>query len=672
MSAQPPVVVDFETKAIARRPKYPPEPVGVAIAGAVPGLEPLRRNLGGKLRGAGVYLAWGHPTGNNCSRADALRVLRDVWRSPDGVCFHHGKFDVDVAREHLGLALPPEDRVHDTSFLAFLSNPDRANLKLEQIAADELKIKSWKAGKLQEWVLANVKGTKKSDWAAHIAEAPAGLAGQRAVGDAEATARLFARLSKDVRARGMWDAYRREQRLMPALLESERRGIRVALGRMERDLALYEYLLGRCDGLIRKRLRAPHLDVDKREQMADALDRARMVSEWQVSAAGRRLTNKKVIHATVKDKKFISLLAYRSALATSVRTFMRPWTLQARESGGYIYTQWNQVRSDWGGDAGARTGRLSSSPNWQNIPIYTRSVLILPKLLESGYLKELMCPELFRKFSWARDASFTVEMADKSRRSFPFACPLPMMKGYVLPYEKDHVLIERDYSQQEFRILAHYEDGPLLAKYRENPRMDVHDAARDLIQEMTGTLLDRRPVKDVGFSLIYGMGNDELARKVERSKEEARELKAMYLGAMPGLKALQYSIKVKAANNEPIRTWGGREYFCEPPSYSKKFKRWMSYEYKLINRLIQGSAADCTKEGTARYEELPESKRGGGLFLMTVHDSTVNSAPRGSWEKADRALKEAMESVEFDVPMLTDGKVGRRNLAELAKVKDLT
>jgi DNA polymerase I-like protein with 3'-5' exonuclease and polymerase domains len=651
-----PAVVDFETKAIARRPEYPPAPVGAAVV--FPGER-------------GAYLAWGHPTGNNCSKADAVRVLRRAWREPGGVCFHNGKFDLDVAREHLGLALPPEDRAHDTIFLAFLANPDRSRLGLQQVAEDELKIKNWKEGRLQEWILANVPGAKKSDWAAHIAEAPARLAGVRAVGDAEAAARLFSRLSKDVRARGMWGAYRREQRLMPALLESERRGIRVALGRMERDLALYEFLLERCDGLIRKRLRAPHLDVDKREQVADALDRARMVSQWQVSAAGRRLTNKKVIHATVKDKRFISLLAYRSALATSVRTFMRPWVLQARESGGYIYTQWNQVRSDYHGDpVGARTGRLSSSPNWQNIPIYTRSVLILPKLLESGYLKGLMCPELFSKFPWARDASFTVEMADRSRRSFPFACPLPMMKGYVLPYEKDHVLIERDYSQQEFRILAHYEDGPLLARYREDPRMDVHDAARDLIREMTGTLLDRRPVKDVGFSLIYGMGNDELARKVGRSKEEARELKAMYLGAMPGLKTLQYSIKLKAAASEPIRTWGGREYFCEPPSYSKKFERWMSYEYKLINRLIQGSAADCTKEGIARYGELPESRRGGGLFLMTVHDSTVNSAPRKSWRMADGALKEAMESVEFDVPMLTDGKVGRRNLAELAKVKD--
>jgi DNA polymerase I-like protein with 3'-5' exonuclease and polymerase domains len=167
----------------------------------------------------------------------------------------------------------------------------------------------------------------------------------RAVGDAEATRRLFLKLHPQVSKRGMLGAYEREQRILPALLESERRGIRVDIRLMERDLAFYEHLLQRCDQIIREKLRAPNLDVDKREEMADALDAAGMVEQWQVSAAGKRLTNKKVINARIKDKGFIGLLAYRSALATSVRTFMRPWVAQARESGGYIYTTWNQVRS---------------------------------------------------------------------------------------------------------------------------------------------------------------------------------------------------------------------------------------------------------------------------------------------------------------------------------------
>lgn len=657
MSAEP-VTVDFETERIEGRPKYPPRPVSAAI------VEPGQR---------GRFFSWGHPTGNNCTKQDAVRHLQRAWKNAGGVCFHGGKFDQEVAHAHLALPYLPEDRAHDTMFLAFLSNPDRRNLKLQEIATEELKLKAWKEGKLKEWILKNVRPQKPSEWNAYISQAPGTVVEPRAVGDAEATARLFKKLSAEVRKRGMWDAYRREQRLQPALMESERRGVRVNVAKMQRDLKLYEFLLEKTDRLIRKLLKSPGLDVDKREQMADALEKAGFIEGWQYSSNGKRLTNKKVIQATIKDskKQFIGLLSFRSALATSVRTFLRPWTAQALETGGYIFTQWNQVRSDWGGDpSGARTGRISSSPNWQNIPIYTRSVLILPKLIESGYMRQIMDDETRRLFPWAWRMKFTVEMADKSRKEYPHACPLPMMKGYVLPFEDDDVLIERDYSQQEFRILAHYEDGPLMAKYLENPFMDVHDGARDLIHQQTGTMLDRRPVKDVGFSLIYGMGNDELARKIERDVKAAKELKAMYLNAMPGLKDLQRSIKESAAKGEPIVTWGGRQYHCEEPSYSKKFKRWMTYEYKLINRLIQGSAADCTKEGTARYHELPASKRHGGRFHMTVHDSTVNSAPRRCWEKADRALRDCMESVEFDVRMLTDGKVGFKNLGELVKIKD--
>jgi hypothetical protein len=68
-----PSIVDFETHAIGRRPKYPPEPVGVAIA--LPGR---------KAR----YLAWGHPVGNNCTeeQAQARAQVGEALRQPGGQC----------------------------------------------------------------------------------------------------------------------------------------------------------------------------------------------------------------------------------------------------------------------------------------------------------------------------------------------------------------------------------------------------------------------------------------------------------------------------------------------------------------------------------------------------------------------------------------------------------
>ena len=78
---RPPAVttVDFETMPIQPRPEYPPVPVGVSI----------KRPSDKKPH----YFAWGHLNGgNNCSKADAMRALKDVWRS-DTLLFHHAQFE---------------------------------------------------------------------------------------------------------------------------------------------------------------------------------------------------------------------------------------------------------------------------------------------------------------------------------------------------------------------------------------------------------------------------------------------------------------------------------------------------------------------------------------------------------------------------------------------------
>ena len=147
------VAVDFETEAIARRPRYPPRPVGVAIA--VPGRAP-------------EYLAWGHPIGNNCAKADATRRLKALWRSSAPLVFHNSKFDLDVAEAHLGLALPSWRRCHDTLFLAFLDDPLRRDLSLAGLVVDVLKRSArFKDGALRDWVLANVPEAKRrpAEWA---------------------------------------------------------------------------------------------------------------------------------------------------------------------------------------------------------------------------------------------------------------------------------------------------------------------------------------------------------------------------------------------------------------------------------------------------------------------------------------------------------------------------
>jgi DNA polymerase I-like protein with 3'-5' exonuclease and polymerase domains len=306
---------------------------------------------------------------------------------------------------------------------------------------------------------------------------------------------------------------------------------------------------------------------------------------------------------------------------------MEPWLRSAAATGGLVYTFWSSTRThgEAAASAGASTGRLASTPNLQNIP----------KRRET----------LFR------------DRAHPDLPPAPLPLPaLPRIRSYVVPRRPGHVLIDRDYSQHELRILAHYEAGALLDAYLERPWLDFHANAQRMINAALGTSWGRRPVKNAGFGLLYGMGVGTMAAKNRITVDEARELKAAYLARFPGLRALYQEMRRRAALEEPIRTWGSRLYYCEAPRVVKG--RLRRFDYKMLNLLIQGSAADLTKEAIIRYEE---RRRGDELLLLTVHDELLASVPRRALAPAMARLRDAMEFDALDVPMLSEGKYSVRS-----------
>lgn len=237
---------------------------------------------------------------------------------------------------------------------------------------------------------------------------------------------------------------------------------------------------------------------------------------------------------------------------------------------------------------------------------------------------------------------------------------LPQVRLYLRP-DKGQLWGKRDYSQQEIRMLGHFEGAVLLQKYQEDTAMDVHMVAADLVFTMYPVFKSkydrkfmRKVMKTIGFGLLYGMGLAALAEKLGISVQEAGDLKKAYLSIFPGLKALQDDLKEIARDGDTYRTWGGRLYSCEPPVYSQKYGRLQTFEYKMLNYLIQGSSADCTKEAIIRYHDV----RKDGRFLITVHDEINISAPAKAMKSEMKILREAMASIETDVFMLSDGATG--------------
>jgi DNA polymerase I-like protein with 3'-5' exonuclease and polymerase domains len=607
--------VDFETDKIEEMP-FPPKPVGVAI------------HREGEKRGR--YLRWGHRGGgNNCTKEQAARELKDTYDECH-VSYHNAPFDIDVGSTHLKLKRPKSFGC--TMTLGFLNDPRAESLGLKEQADALLNIRPKEQDKLRQWILEHILAAKKKpkEWGAYIAEAPGNMVEPYAIGDISRTDRLERFLLPRIIRTGMADAYQRELRLMPVLLKMTHKGLPIARKKLERDLETWEKDEVKRDEWIRRRLRAPGLDIDKDRQLAAALDRAGVMGSWIMTSGGKSgIPQKSVampaLKVTLNDRELFTALQRRSIMSTYMNTFARNW-LRLSEPDGHLHVTFNGTRRDRGDGGkmgGTRTGRLSCS-----------------------YLQN------------------TPKPSDLTR-----ALGLPNMRSYIVP-ETGMVIFVRDYDQQEFRIFAHFEDADAREKYLEDPHLDFHDMAgtgvnRILASSNKASLLklplERKPIKNLGFGILYGQGLGLTAERMEVDVKTAKLIRDIYFTMLPGIKTLQQELMDRGHKNEPIKTWGGRVYYVEPGKFING--RFMDFSYKLLNLLIQGSAAECTKEGMIRADNA------GVDLRLQVHDELLAMAARGD-KRAMAQLREAMESIEFDVPMLSSAKQSRESWGELEKFKE--
>lgn len=610
-----PITLDFETQAIIGNPIiHPPLPVGVAIW--IPGESP-------------EYLAWGHPTDNNCTKAEAEEKLARIMAGTTPILFHNAGFDLSVMRhfDSIRYTVFDPDRVHDTMYLLFLADPYAATLSLKPSADRYLGMAATEQDLLYQWILLNVPGATAKSAGAYISRAPGSLVAGYAIGDVVRTRKLFDLLHARITEKGMVTAYDRERRLFPLVLDGTRRGIRIDRDTLGVDTEAYTRQLSLCEDRLESCLGLSAGDLDDDKLLADALERTGAVTEWVLTPkSGKRSMSKD--NLKISDLKIKILMDYRSGLSTCLQTFMRPWLEMSRHD-GRLHPNWNQVKQyrEGGGLKGTQTGRLSSdSPNFQNVP---------------------------------------TDFVDSAGNPLPVpegCLPYPFLRRYCLP-EQGHVWLKRDFSSQEIRILAHFEDGSLCEAYRANPQLDPHQMAIDLINQMIGVLYVRKDVKITGFSIIYGSGVKGLSGQLQRPEDQARAIKEAYLAAMPGVRDLMRDVQGRGRSGQCIRTWGGRIYFAEP-SKTVDGRVW-DFSYKLLNYLIQGSAADQTKEALCQWRER-SGQSPDSIFLATVHDEINLSAPQESWKEDMKFLRECMNADRFDVPMLSEGFFGP-NWSDLEK-----
>jgi DNA polymerase-1 len=563
---------------------------------------------------------------------------------------------LDVARCYFGLRPRQFD---DTIFLAFLNDPYERELKLKPLAHKHLNMPPEEQSRLRDWLLENEPALRSKNqhgkWGEYICRAPGELVGKYANGDTRRTKGLYEHLYPKIVERGMRAAYERELAVAPIVLGMEQSGVRVSRKRLKEALRVFEKLDALLVQRIHRRLGvskygqplAKEFNVDSGKQLGAALLRAGKLSAVVKTPKGQQSTKIDILRKTCTDKKLLDLLAVHSVCRKYISSFIKPWLEQSEVTGGRINPRFNQVPNDGGG--GARSGRFSSSdPNLQNVPTdveesQNRDTLLL--------LQKWLADEFNYQFLGLRD--------------------------FIVP-DEGMVMICCDYSQQELRFLAHFEDGILAEAYNKDPNMDVHDFVRLLILKEIGIDFPRKHVKITVFGIVYGMGVEKLAARLEIDVGTAKKLRDAVLQAIPGIRGLMKYLKRLAEDDKPLITWGGRQYYCEPPRMVKLINKHtgkpiydefgepvyksIDFAYKMLNYLIQPSAADCTKQGMINvHEDVGDKCR----IAVQVHDELMVMAPS---RKYGPRIARAMCDIKLKVPMLAEPKYSEESWARIKKL----
>ena len=207
------------------------------------------------------------------------------------------------------------------------------------------------------------------------------------------------------------------------------------------------------------------------------------------------------------------------------------------------------------------------------------------------------------------------------------------MRSLFLP-EEGMMLAAMDYSQIEAVLLAHFAQGPQAEWFREQMRAgaDLHN----IVMGMTG-ITYRPVVKTFNYGCIYGMGwqtamekNYVLFEKLARGEGKdiesfTKEIYYNYHKKFPVVKDTMAWAQDIARAHGYIDTMGGRRLHKPTPQYDPVTGKINDYLYKMLNKLIQGTAADILKQALITADE-------AGIYdvltlHLLVHDEQVNSVP---------------------------------------------
>ena len=582
--------------------------------------------------------------------------------------FHNAMYDVCWIRSATGDM--PQGALLDTMIAASVIDETRMKYSLDSISKDYLKESKYKydmAAKVLDWSKGTIKDPMTS-----MHKLPYHLVKDYAEQDVNLTLKLWNIFEKKLDEVLYTDhgtnenktcrkIFELETKLFPCLVDMKFKGVKIDV---EKAKAFGKRLKKTKQNIIDfiERKTGVKVEIWAASSIKALLDHEKIEGYKTTPKSGLPQLPKDYLNT--HENRFLRLIAKARNFDKTENTFIAGLLDFVHE--GRIHADINQIRSD---DGGTVTGRFSmSNPNLQQIP-------------SRGFIGKKM-RELFIPDDGCTWGSF-------------------------------------DYSQQEPRIVVHYalkiylerepdpdqEPLPLnliesLEKIEEAYKkadVDFHQAVADMAQ------ISRTMAKTINLGLFYGMGKIKLAKELNLSRQDANELFNTYHSNAPFVRRLSQDLIQFAEDNKLLFTLQDR--FCRFNKWETQDRHWdrklnryapvpiltkedaqtaykakltelydeekipkdhmdhfikhykPAFTYKALNRLIQGSAADMTKQAMVDlYEQgiLPQIQIHDELCLSVENDNVAN------------IVKETMENA---IPLKVPNKVNYKKGPNWGSIK---
>ena len=578
------------------------------------------------------YYSFGHLEQNHFDEVSVMSWIKDVCALPATKLFHNAMYDVCWLKAY-GVNI--NGHIVDTMVMAALVDENKFSYSLNSVSYE------WLGEVKDETALKEAAAKAGVDPKAEMWKLPDMFVGAYAEKDAELTLKLFKKLSVEIKKQNLTNIFNLETQLFPALIDMKIKGVR---GDVEKAHKLKQQLASQEEKLL--------LEIKKETNLEPQIWAARSIAKvfdklglpYARTAASKAPSFTKNFLQEHKNP-IVNKISKAREINKAHTTFID--TIIKYQYKGRIHADINPIRGEGGGTV---TGRFSySNPNLQQIP--------------------------------ARNKQLG-----------------PMIRSLFIP-ESGHKWGCFDYSQQEPRLVVHYaassqklrneEEVKKIVNEFNNNEVDFHQTVADMAD------ISRTQAKTINLGLFYGMGKAKLQAELGLStKDEAEKLFNKYHDRVPFVKDLMNNTSKDGAALGYIRTLLGRkcrfdkwelnEYnpgVFSPPmteaeareasivkqktkeierqkykldlgeitesqilkSIKPNIKR--AFTYKALNKLIQGSAADMTKQAMLNlYRE-------GIVPHIQIHDELDISV------ESDKQAKKIIEIMEEAVTLKIPNKV---------------